>query len=133
MPTVWLAEGHSAVAPVHLYRFDWATPAVPLLRLGASHATELPYVWGNLVSGPRDVTFKLGGLKHGVALSRRVRARWLNFAPRRPTGQLPGDPAWPTYTTDERATLVIDRYDTVVHDLDRGIRAAWGDEVLSFR
>ena len=46
MPTVWLAEGHSAVAPVHLYRFDWATPVFRILRLGASHAAELPYVWG---------------------------------------------------------------------------------------
>ena len=26
MPSVWLAEGHSAVAPVYLYRFDFATP-----------------------------------------------------------------------------------------------------------
>ncbi len=26
MPTVWFAEGHTAVAPVYLYRFDWATP-----------------------------------------------------------------------------------------------------------
>ena len=37
------------------------------------------------------------------------------------------------YTTAERATLVINRHDTVVHDPDRAIRAAWGDEVLGFR
>jgi para-nitrobenzyl esterase len=133
MPTVWLAEGHSAVAPVHLYRFDWATPVFRILRLGASHAAELPYVWGNLVAGPRDVTFKLGGLKQGVALSRRIRARWLNFARGAQPDGFRGDPAWPTYTTADRATLVINRYDTVVNDPDRGIRAAWGDEVLSFR
>ena len=36
MPSVWLAEGHSAVAPVYLYRFDWATPMLRLLRLGAT-------------------------------------------------------------------------------------------------
>ncbi|MET0698268.1 MAG: carboxylesterase/lipase family protein, partial [Mycobacterium sp.] len=53
MPSVWLAEGHAAVAPVYLYRFDWTTPMLRLLRLGAAHATELPYVWGNLVMGPK--------------------------------------------------------------------------------
>ena len=71
MPSIWMAEGHAAVAPVYVYRFDWATPMLRLLRLGAAHATELPYVWGNLVAGPKDPTFKLGGLKTGC---RRLRA-----------------------------------------------------------
>jgi para-nitrobenzyl esterase len=125
MPTVWLAEGHATVAPVHLYRFDWTTPMLRLLRLGAAHATELPYVWGNLVMGPKDITFKLGGLKQGAAVSERMQARWVDFAK--------GGEPWPAYTTGDRTTLVIDKDDSVVDDLDRGIRAAWGDEILSFR
>jgi para-nitrobenzyl esterase len=130
MPTVWFAEGHSEVAPVHLYRFDWTTPMLRLLRLGAAHATELPYVWGNLVMGPKDITFKLGGLKPGTAVSQRMQARWAAYA----HGREPGtDPAWPSYRTGTRSTLVIDRHDEVVDDLDRGIRAAWGDEILGFR
>ena len=44
MPSVWVAEGHSAVAPVYLYRFDFATPMLKLLRIAAAHATELPFV-----------------------------------------------------------------------------------------
>jgi para-nitrobenzyl esterase len=134
MPTVWFAEGHAAshenTAPVYLYRFDWTTPMLRLLRLGAAHATELPYVWGNLVMGPKDITFKLGGLKPGTAVSERMQTRWVDFA----HGRAPGDdPDWPTYTAGQRATLVIDKDDAVVDDLDRGIRAAWGDEILSFR
>lgn len=130
MPTVWFAEGHSTVAPVHLYRFDWTTPMLRLLRLGAAHATELPYVWGNLVMGAKDITFKLGGLKPGTAVSERMQQHWVAFA----HGTLPADdPSWPAYSADQRATLVIDRQDEVVDDLDRGIRAAWGDEILSFR
>lgn len=130
MPTVWFAEGHSAAAPVHLYRFDWTTPMLRLLRLGAAHATELPYVWGNLVMGPHDITFKLGGLKAGTAVSERMQDRWVSFA----HGRAPGDdPTWPAYTTEQRSTLVIDREDAVVDDVDRGIRAAWGNEILSFR
>lgn len=133
MPTVWFAEGHSAVAPVYLYRFDWATPVFKLIRLGAAHATELIYVWGNLVSGSRDVTFKLGGLKTGEALSQRMRTRWTNFAATATPSGPAGEPDWTPYRTDSRATLVIDRHDEVVDDLDRQVRLAWGDQVLSFR
>jgi para-nitrobenzyl esterase len=121
------------VAPVHVYRFDWATPMLRLLRLGAAHATELPYVWGNLVAGPRDPTFKLGGLKVGTAVSERMRARWRNFAVTGEPSGLAGDPEWRPYRSDDRATLVIDRQDRVVQDPDRETRAAWGDDVLSFR
>ena len=132
MPTVWFAEGHSAVAPVYLYRFDWTTPMLRALRLGAAHATELPYVFGNLVMGPRDITFKLGGLKPGRAVSDRMRTRWAKFAKAQEPAGPAGEP-WPAYEAEHRSTLVIDREDRVVGDLDGDIRAAWGDEVLSFR
>ena len=45
----------------------------------------------------------------------------------------PGEPQWRPYRPDDRATLVIDKRDTVVDDLDRALREAWGDDVLSFR
>ena len=133
MPSVWLAEGHSAVAPVYLYRFDFATPMLKLLRIAAAHATELPFVWGNLVTGPKDPTFKLGGLKSGAVVSERIRARWRNFAVQaKPTGLL-GEPEWPPYREPDRACLLIDRQDAVASDIDTHIRAAWGTEVLNFR
>lgn len=132
MPTVWLAEGHSAVAPVYLYRFDWATPMLKLLGIGATHATELPYLWGNLVSGPKDVTFKLGGLKRGKQISERMQSRWLSFAVAGDPNATHTEPAWKPYSPSRRSTLVIDARDSVVDDLDESLRAAWGDEVLSF-
>lgn len=136
MPTVWLAEGHSGVADVYLYRFDWSTPMLHLLGIGATHATELPYLWGNLVSGPKDITFRLGGLKKGERISQRLQQRWLTFV----AGGEPAAvdaPEWPVYRVDQdadaaRATLVIDAQDSLVVDLDHDLRAAWGDEVLSF-
>jgi para-nitrobenzyl esterase len=133
MPSVWLAEGHSTVAPVYLYRFDWSTAMLKLMRIGATHATELPYVWGNLVQGPKDITFRLGGLKTGKAVSARMRARWLNFATQAKPIGLPGEQEWVPYCEADRACLVIDRRDVVVNDVDVHIRAAWGDEVLNFR
>ena len=133
MPSVWLAEGHSAVAPVYLYRFDWSTPMLKALGIGATHATELPYVWGNLIAGPKDFTFKLGGLKTGAAVSARIRARWVNFAVEAKPNGLPGEPEWPPYHEADRACLIIDRRDAIVNDIDLHIRATWGSQVISFR
>jgi para-nitrobenzyl esterase len=133
MPSIWFAEGHREVAPVYLYRFDFSTPMLRLLRLDGAHATELPYVWGNLVMGPRDPTFKLGGLKAGKTVSARIRNRWLSFGVDGVPATASGDPKWRPYRKEDRATLVIDAQDRVIEDLDRDLRAAWGDEVLSFR
>jgi para-nitrobenzyl esterase len=104
-----------------------------LLRIAAAHATELPFVWGNLVTGPKDPTFKLGGLKTGAVVSERIRARWMNFAANaKPTG-LPGEPEWLPYSEPDRTCLLIDKQDTVASDIDTHIRATWGTEVLNFR
>lgn len=132
MPSVWLAEGHCRVAPVYLYRFDYSTPIMKLLLVGAAHATELPYVWGTL-GAPKDVTLKLGGAKPAKALSKRIRTRWTNFAATaKPIGPA-GEPDWTPYQEADRACLVMDRTDRVVHDADARIRAAWGSDILHFR
>ncbi|HTQ16207.1 carboxylesterase/lipase family protein [Mycobacterium sp.] len=132
MPSVWLAEGHGLVAPVYLYRFDYSTPLLKLLLVRAAHATELPYVWGNL-GAPKDPTLKLGGAKTAKAISHRVRTRWINFASAgKPQGPA-GEPEWTPYQETDRACLTINKRDTIVHDLDSHIRAAWGAEMVGFR
>jgi para-nitrobenzyl esterase len=132
MPSVWLAEGHSRVAPVYLYRFDYSTPFMKLLLVGAAHGTELPYVWGNL-GAPKDPTLKLGGAKTAKAVSKRVRTRWINFAAHgKPVGPA-GEPEWTVYQEADRACLIIGKRDTVVRNVDARIRAAWGSEIVSFR
>ena len=132
MPSVWLAEGHSRVAPVYLYRFDYATPLLKLLLVNAAHATELPYVWGNL-GGPKDPTLKLGGAATAKAVSRRVRTRWINFAGGADPAGPPGEPHWAPYRAADRACLIIDKRDTVARDVDASIRAAWGSQMVGFR
>ncbi len=132
MPSVWLAEGHSRVAPVYLYRFDYATPLLKLLLVNAAHATELPYVWGNL-GGPKDPTLKLGGAKTARAVSKRVRTRWVNFATHGNPAGPPGEPDWTPYRPAGRACLIIAKRDRLVHDVDAHIRAAWGSQMVSFR
>jgi para-nitrobenzyl esterase len=132
MPTLWLAEGHGTVAPVWLYRFDFTTTMLRLLGIGATHATELPYVWGNLDTTPKDPTFVLGGRRRGRAVSQRMLARWTAFA-RGGAPDVDGAAAWPTYTLTDRSTLVIDEQDRAVPDLDHDLREGWGDRVLAFR
>ncbi len=132
MPSVWLAEGHSRLAPVYLYRFDYATPLLRVLLVSAAHATELPYVWGNL-GAPKDPTLKLGGTKTAKAVSKRLRTRWINFAAQAKPAGPAGEPDWSPYREPDRACLIINKRDAVVHDLDAQIRAAWGSEVVSFR
>ncbi|GAA1481127.1 carboxylesterase/lipase family protein [Gordonia sinesedis] len=131
MPTLWLAVAHARRAPVFLYRFDFAPRLLRLLRIGAGHATELPYVWGNFPTALRRVLFLLGGGEAGMALSERMRRRWTRFA-------RAGDPStrdlpWPPFTDSCRQTLLIDDEDCIVDDPDRELRAAWGDDVLGFR
>ncbi|GAB90026.1 carboxylesterase/lipase family protein [Gordonia rhizosphera] len=132
MPSVWFAEGHGAVAPVYMYRFDWSTPMLKLLLVGAAHATELPYVWGTL-GAPKDPSLKLGGAKAARAVSKRMQARWINFATNAEPVGLAGEPDWPSYHERDRACLVIDRDDRIVHDVDAHIRQAWGSDVLHFQ
>jgi para-nitrobenzyl esterase len=80
------------------------------------------------------MTFRLGGLKTGTAVSARMRARWLNFATQAKPIGLPGEPEWVPYHPADRACLIIDKHDEVVdNDIDVHIRVAWGDEVLCFR
>jgi para-nitrobenzyl esterase len=127
MPALWVAAGHSAVAPTHLYRFDFAPPLLRITGVGASHATDLPYVWGEFDALPRDPSFLLGGRRTAEAVSERMRRRWADFAR---TG-VPGT-GWPTYEPHRRATLVIGATDRVVPDLDARLRAGWGEQVLTF-
>ncbi|MDJ0396327.1 carboxylesterase/lipase family protein [Rhodococcus sp. G-MC3] len=124
MPTLWIAEAHSRLAPTYLYRFDQATPFLRLTRLGAMHGTEVPYVFGNFGVVPNDPTFKLGGRKTADAVRARVQGRWVDFAYGR-------DP-WTPYDEENRTTLLIDKHDREVDDPDRELRRAWGEEIVGF-
>jgi para-nitrobenzyl esterase len=131
LPTIWIVEGHCAVAPVWLYRFDHATRAMDLIGIGATHGAELAYVWGNLETGPKDPTFWLGGRRTAERISERLRARWTAFAHGRSPDATDAAP-WPPYRVKERETLVIDADDRVVADLDAKLRTGWGDQILAF-
>ncbi|MBJ8348085.1 carboxylesterase/lipase family protein [Antrihabitans sp. YC2-6] len=132
MPSLWVAEGHSRHSPTWFYRFDHATPMLKAARVGASHGTELPYVFGNFGTLNVDPTFWLGGRKTALEISGRIQRRWLAFAAHGVPAAIDGSKHWPPYDEAKRLTLLIDTADAVVADPDRSLRETWGDEVLGF-
>lgn len=69
MPVLWVAEAHAEHSATWVYRFDHATPMLKAARIGAGHATELPYVFGNFGTLGRDPSFWLGGRKGAIEVS----------------------------------------------------------------
>ncbi|MGW4482062.1 carboxylesterase/lipase family protein [Rhodococcus triatomae] len=132
MPCIWIADAHSRHAPTWVYRFDHATPMLRAARVGASHATELPYVFGNFGTLNVDPTFWLGGRKAATEVSGRVQRRWLAFARHGVPAALDGSKHWTAYTEETRSTLLVDKTDTVVSDPEHALRAAWGTQVMGF-
>ncbi|MFT4088620.1 MAG: carboxylesterase/lipase family protein [Gordonia sp. (in: high G+C Gram-positive bacteria)] len=133
MPAVWIAEAQSRRAPVHLYRFDWATPLFRAIGIGATHATELPYIWGNPPSTRRDISYAFGGKRAGAKVGARMQERWVRFAATGDPSTEHSDATWEPYTSRDQHSLLIGGRDTAVTGLDREILQAWGSQVLSFR
>lgn len=132
MPCLWIADAHSRHSPTWVYRFDHATPMLRAARVGAGHATELPYVFGTFGTLNVDPTFWLGGRRTAVEVAGRVQRRWLAFARHGVPAALDASKHWAPYTEEARATLLIDKTDTVASDPDGELRAAWGNEVMGF-
>ena len=131
LPTLWAAEGQSTIADTWLYRFDRTTPALRMIRLGAMHAAELPYVWGTFRPRGEDPSLRFGGRRTAERVSARLQARWGAFI----RGERPdavGAAEWPAFGP-ERASLVIDRSDRAVTGLDAPLEAAWGEGTIAFR
>lgn len=132
MPALWIADAHSKHSPTWMYRFDYATPMLRAARVGAGHATELPYVFGNFGTLNIDPTFWLGGRKTAYEISGRMQRRWLAFAAYGVPAALDGSKHWAPYEESERRTLILNAADTVERDPDKEFREAWGDQPMSF-
>ncbi len=99
-PSILFAEGASRYADTYMYLWAWDS-GVP--GLGASHAIELPFVFGHL-TGPSVEKFT--GANPPAALSRRIQAAWTAFATKgNPT--VAGNGEWPKYTESDRATRIL--------------------------
>ncbi|MFF1879427.1 carboxylesterase/lipase family protein [Leifsonia sp. NPDC058230] len=118
-PSIRVADFHSAFAPVHVYRFDFAPRLLRLVGLDATHGVEMFALFDRMdVPLARAIT-SLGGSELYADAGERMREHWLTFAER---GEVDG---WPSYTERSRMTLIINDEDRIEEDPHRAQRRAW--------
>jgi para-nitrobenzyl esterase len=105
-------------APVYHYSLDWGSPFAGG-RMGAHHAMDLPFVFDTT-----DVPLSTQGADGAPELAAAMSATWAQFA-RTGKPDNAAIPAWPAYTTNERATMVFDTRCRVVNDPGREARVLW--------
>jgi len=114
VPALRLADAHAkAPATTYMYEFAWRTPAFNG-RLGACHVLEIAFVFDTLGMG----TEPLWGLNPPQQLADTMHAAWVAFATR-------GNPGWPRYDLQRRATMRFDLTSAVVDDPLAAQRALW--------
>lgn len=109
-------------APVWMYRFDWASPALGE-QLGACHGIEMPFVWNSLHNPLTQ--FLLGDTIAEIQpLINRIHAIWATFIR---TGN-PNTVAfadWPRYDLTHRTTMLLNDVSQVVDDPQAEILPLW--------
>lgn len=120
IPSLTMADRKVALnrAPVFVYLFTWETPVLGG-RLKSPHALEIPFVFDTLESVPLT-----GNSPARLALSEKMIRTWLAFAR---TGEPNNQaiPEWPSYSSNERPTMIFDDECRVVNDPYRHERLAW--------
>jgi para-nitrobenzyl esterase len=104
-------------APVHAYLFAYG-PTVRGRRVGATHGSELPYLFANLGVMPHTTG------PEAERMADLVSTAWLTVAGHgRPGG--PGLEPWPAWDPDTRTAMVLDLEPGCVDDPRARARQAW--------
>jgi para-nitrobenzyl esterase len=127
--TIDLAERKAVggTAPVYLYRWAYGTPGMDGIA-GARHGGELPFVFktiGNTISeGFADISPFEGDRPQDYEMQEVVSEAWVRFAHDGDPNHS-GIPKWPSYSTDDRPTMVFDDEVRLEHDPESQIRVAY--------
>jgi para-nitrobenzyl esterase len=121
-PSVKVADYHSRFAPVYSYRFDVAPRLMKWVGLDATHGLEMYALFDQANARVGKTMTVLGGREPFTRAGARMRDSWLRFAV---TGTLPGQ--WPSYTEQDRRTMIIGQDDVVEADPRAERRRAWND------
>ena len=118
IPALRLAEAHaSRGGATYMYEFAWASPAFGG-RLGACHALEIAFVFDTLDKGAAQMAGPLLGPAPPQSLAAQMHRAWVGFATR-------GEPGWPRYSLDRRATMRFHTASEVVDDPRAREREWW--------
>jgi len=113
IPALRLAEAHAAAGGrTWMYEFAWPAPG-----LGAVHAIDIPFVFDTLAPDAPLFGPMLGADPPQV-LADAMHTAWIAFA-------ATGDPGWPAYDLDRRATMRFDTTTRVVEDPRAWERSLW--------
>jgi len=117
----WAERKSSAgSAPVFLYRWDYATPALGGI-LGATHGGDIPFAFNNF-----DLTPMAGDRPENGRMGQIVSEAWVRFVH-------DGDPnhkdlpTWGTYSQEDRKTMVLDTDPHVEVDPQAELRELLGE------
>jgi para-nitrobenzyl esterase len=116
IPAIRLAEEHvKHNGATYMYEFAWRSSSFAG-RLGACHALELPFVFDTLDIGKMEA---LSGDQPPQQIANVMHAAWVSFITR-------GDPGWPRYDLQQRATMHFDTTSEVVSNPREDERVLWG-------
>jgi para-nitrobenzyl esterase len=115
IPAIRLAEAHAADnGGTYMYEMGWRSPQFGG-RMGACHALELPFVFDNL---DQEGNRAMVGEHPPQQLADAMHKAWVAFATH-------GDPGWPRYALNRRATMRFDVQSEVVDDPHAALRLLW--------
>jgi para-nitrobenzyl esterase len=118
IPALRLADAHAPTrSATYMYEFAWRTPEFGG-RFGACHGLEIGFVFDTLDLGPDQMLGGLLGSDPPQELADAMHAAWVAFA-------ATGEPGWPRYALDRRATMRFDTVSRVVDDPRSFERTLW--------
>ena len=115
-----LAEAHAAHVESATFRYEFARRSEALDGApGATHAMEIPFVF-DLARLPQrhGPNALLGPVRPPADLAADMHSAWVRFV-------TTGDPGWPPYDTERRATMCIAAEWSVLDDPRGQERRAW--------
>jgi para-nitrobenzyl esterase len=138
-PAWAFADAYSSHAPTHMYRFDHIGFSLRMLRLGATHGSEIVHIQHSYASFIGRKLHPLGR-RLQPSVGRRMQRAWLDFASKgwdpgnerspaeHQTGQIRWSSGhdWPVYDTEHRYTrIIMSARDMIEADPDAERRKAW--------
>jgi carboxylesterase type B len=107
-------------APVYVYRFDFATPALGGV-LGATHGGEIPFMFDNY-----RLTPMAGDRPENAEVARTISEAFVRFAQEGDPSHA-SMPAWSPYSLGERATMIFNATPRAENDPRPAIRRPYAE------